>query len=231
MLKQLFTIFKKGTLLDKAFKQSYEMLSITHDMFSEAKKSLREKCVNQICVDVYDKDIEVNKYISEVRTNILKHLTVAGSEEVYSGLVLVSIIIDIERIGDYTKNMIDLANNHPAKLEGGVFEEDLQRIEIAVENTFSRVPKQFEKSDTKDAEKLIEEYHWVNKVCDQRAIDYIKEVDKTVSSGEAVSLALYYRFLKRTNSHLRNIATSVINPFDQIGFTRGFDNKGNIDID
>jgi len=26
--------------------------------------------------------------------------------------------------------------------------------------------------------------------------------------------------LKRINSHLRNVATSVVNPFDQIGFKR-----------
>jgi hypothetical protein len=33
-----------------------------------------------------------------------------------------------------------------------------------------------------------------------------------------VSLAMYFRWLKRINSHLRNITTSVVNPFDRIGF-------------
>ena len=137
----------------------------------------------------------------------------------YSCLVLVSIIIDIERIGDYTKNIVDLAKNHPARLNGGLYEEDLQKIEHAVEDTFLRVTKDLQNSDAGDAEKLLLAHEWVNHICDQHAIDYIKEVDKTISSGDAVTLALYYRFIKRINSHLRNVATSVVNPFDHIGFT------------
>jgi phosphate transport system protein len=217
--KQLFTIFNKDTLLDKAFQQSYEMLDITRQMFVNAKSSLREQEHNKLDLDIYTQDRKVNKYEREVRRNVLKHLTVAGTEDSYSCLVLVSIIIDIERIGDYTKNIVDLARNHPAKLSGGLYEEDLQKIESAVEDSFRRVTNQLKKSDADDAEKLLLEYEWVNQICDQHTMDYIKEVDTTISSGDAVSLALYYRFIKRINSHLRNIATSIVNPFDHIGFT------------
>jgi len=219
MLKQLFAIFNKDTLMDKAFSRSYEMLAITKDMFNAARKSLREKENNSIEIDIYDKDIEVNRFEREVRRNIFSHLTVAGGDEIYSALVLASIVIDIERIGDYTKNMVDLAKQHPAKLSGGIFEEDLARVEKGVADTFERVPVQFEKSDVKDAEAVLKEYRWINQLCDQHVNDYINEVDKEISSGDAVTLAMYFRYLKRINSHLRNIATSVVNPFDHIGFT------------
>jgi hypothetical protein len=46
----------------------------------------------------------------------------------------------------------------------------------------------------------------------------VKEEDKSIRPGDAVSLGLYFRWLKRINSHLRNIVTSVVNPFDKIGF-------------
>lgn len=219
MLKELFSIFNKDTLMNQAFKRSYEMLAMTKEMFSEAKKSLREKDSNQLDIDIYEKDIEINKFEREVRRNIFSHLSVAGSEESYSALVLASIVIDIERIGDYSKNMVDLAKQYPAKLDGGIFEEDLKKVEQAVEEAFRRVPIQFETSDAEDAKSLITEYSWVNRVCDQHVNDYVSEVDKNISSGNAVTLALYYRYLKRINSHLRNIATSVVNPFDHIGFT------------
>ena len=225
MWKELFNIFKSGSLLDKAFKRSYEMLNITRDMFLESKKSLREKDVNQIEIDIYDKDIEVNKYEREVRRNVFNHLTVSGCEEIYSSLVLISVIIDIERIGDYTKNVLELAVNHPPRLNGGVFEDDLQKVEAALEDTFNRVPEQFENSDVQDAKNLLKEYRWVNQICTQHANDYVKEVDKSISSSDAVALALYFRYLKRINSHLRNIATSVVNPFDQIGFTHKMNKK------
>lgn len=220
MLKELFAIFKKDTLLDKAYMRSYRMVDITWEMFVDAKKSLREMEINELEIDIHDRDIEVNKFTREVRRNVLSHLTVAGPDDLYSGLLLVSIIIDVERIGDYTKNIVEMAINHPAKLHGGMYEEDLKRIETAVEDTFKRVRKIFETTDVQDAEKLLSDYHWVNRLCDQRVIDYIKGSDKTVSTSDAVSLALYFRYLKRINSHLRNVATSVVNPFDQIGFKR-----------
>ena len=66
--------------------------------------------------------------------------------------------------------------------------------------------------------KLLEEYKWVNKTCDKNLVRLIKEQDKNILCGDAVSLAIYFRWLKRINSHLRNITTSVVNPFDRIGF-------------
>lgn len=218
MIRQLLSVFKKNTLLDLAFSRSCEMLDITMEMFLEAKKSLRERDTNKLDMDVRARDIKVNKYEREVRRNVYNHLAVSGSEDVYFGLVLVSIIIDIERIGDYTKNIIELADNHPPRLKGGIYEDDLQKVEAAVEDTFRRIRHIFEQGDTHEAQKLVKEYLWLTHLCDDRVNDYIQERDKTISSGDAVTLAMYFRFLKRIYAHLRNIGTSVVNPFENIGF-------------
>jgi len=219
IFKELLAIFKKDTLLDRAYQRSYQMVDITWEMFVKAKTTLREMDISKLDINIYDRDIEVNKFQREVRRNVLSHLTVAGAADINSGLLLVSIIIDIERVGDYTKNIVEMANNHPARLHAGMFEEDLKRIEAAVEDTFRRVRKIFETTDIQGAEKLLGDYQWVSRLCDQHVIDYIKGTDKGISSNDAASLALYFRYLKRINSHLRNVATSVVNPFDQIGYT------------
>ena len=218
MLKELLNIFKGDSLLDKAFQQSYEMLDITKDMFIEGTNSLREREDNKLKTTIFDQDIAVNKYEREVRKNVFNHLTVAGMEDIYSGLVLVSIIIDIERLGDYTKNIVELAENHPKKLKGGKYEKDLKKIEDAIADSYSVVKQSFEESDTETASKLLKNYDWVNKLCDQHVFDYMKEKDDSVTPCDAVTLALYFRFLKRINSHLRKIASSVVNPFHKIGF-------------
>ena len=36
--------------------------------------------------------------------------------------------------------------------------------------------------------------------------------------GHAVTVALYLRFLKRVSAHLKNVATSVVNPYHRFGF-------------
>ncbi len=218
MLKNLFTIFKSGNLMDKAYKRSFKMLAITKEMFNEARISLRDEDNSELDKKVYEQDVEINKFERKVRRNIINHLTVAGPEEIYSGLVLVSIIIDVERIGDYTKNMVDLAKQHPSMLKAGAFESDLKKVEKAVIDSFERVPEQFENSNVADAKKILKEYSWANRLCDKRVNDLVNVTEKDISCGDAVALALYFRYLKRINSHLRNIATSVVNPFDKIGF-------------
>lgn len=218
MFKQLFAIFKKDSLMNRSYQRSFEMLDITNNMFLKAKQSLRHTEDNLKDIDIYNKDIEINKYEREVRRNVLNHLILSEGQELPSGLVLVSIIIDIERIGDYTKNIVELAMNHPEKLEGREFEEDLQKVETAVSNLFIQTKKCFESSDKELGLHLIKEYKWVNRLCDEIVIKLVKIREKKLLPGEAVSLVLYFRWLKRINSHLRNIVTSVVNPFDRIGF-------------
>ena len=218
MFKKWLAIFKKDTLMDRAYKRSFLMLNLAREMFLKAKESLRFREDKDVDLNIRDQDQEINKYEREVRRNVFNQLVVGGTENLPSGLILVSIVIDIERIGDYTKNIVELAIDHPGKLQGGRFEKDLQRVEAAVEDNFDKTRFCFESDDKISDLKLLEEYKWVNDVCDDRLNDLIKEVDKDIRPGDAVSLSIYFRWLKRINSHLRNITTSVVNPFDRIGF-------------
>jgi phosphate uptake regulator len=187
-------------------------------MFARAKHTLRHTDHSRIDIDIYDRDVEVNRYEREVRRDVFNHLAVGGVEKLPSGLVLVSIIVDIERIGDYTKNIIELAMNYPQKLEGGKYEGDLDRVEAAVEDSFVRTKACFQKGDKETAHELLRAYEWVSRCCDQCLFGLVKQEEKGITSTNAVALALYFRWLKRIHSHLRNITTSVVNPFDRIGF-------------
>ncbi len=218
MFKKWLTIFKKDTLMNRAYQQSFEMLDITQAMFKEAKESLRQREDSEIDLGIKETDKKVNSYEREVRRMVLKHLVVIGPVDLPSGLVLISIIIDIERIGDYAKNMVELALDHPGKLHGGEFEGMISRIEAGLEDNFTQTKKCFEIADAEMALKLLDKYAWVNDMCDEIVTSVVKEKDKSIKSGDAAALVLYTRWLKRINSHLRNITTSVVNPFDRIGF-------------
>jgi phosphate transport system protein len=218
MFRKWLSIFKKDTLMDRAYQRSFEMLDITREMFCEAKDSLRQREDSEIDLEVKNKDKEVNSYEREVRRMVFNHLAVRGTSDLPSGLALVSIIIDIERLGDYAKNMVELAMDHPGKLEGGSFEEVITRIEDAVGDSFTKTRKCFMEGDEVRALELLDKYAWVNDSCDDTAIAIVREKDKNIRAGDAAALALYVRWLKRINSHLRNITTSVVNPFDRIGF-------------
>ena len=218
MIREILSVFKANTLMDRAFQRSYDMLDLTYKMYLQAKEVLRNTEHTELEFDISDEDIEVNKYQREVRKDVFNHLVLTDSEQLSSGLVLVSIVIDIERIGDFTKNIVEIAQSHPQRLHGGKFEDDLLRIENAVDDNFKRTIDVFKTSDEVAARKLIKEYKWIPRVSDKILMALVKQEDPSITSGSAAALALYFRSLKRINAHLRNVTTSVVNPFHRIGY-------------
>jgi Na+/phosphate symporter len=153
------------------------MLDLTYKMYLQAKEVLRNTEHTELEVDISDEDIEVNKYQREVRKDVFNHLVLTDGEQLSSGLVLVSIVIDLERIGDFTKNIVEIAQNHPQRLHGGKFEDDLLRIEDAVDDNFKRTINVFKTSDEAAARELIKEYKWIPKITDQNLMDLVKQTD------------------------------------------------------
>ena len=218
MIKELLNVFQSNSLMQRAFEQSYEMLDITHEMFKVSKNVLRESDTNEFKYDISEQDSKINKFQREVRKDVFNHLAMSGSEELSSGMVLASIVIDLERIGDFTKNIVEIAQNHPQRLHAGEFEDDLITLERAVEDTFGRTIYCFKNSDEKAAFNLLKEYKWMSKAFDNKIQSLMRGEDTTLTTGSAVALAIYLRALKRIFSHLRNVTSSVVNPFHRIGF-------------
>ena len=116
---ELLELWREDNSLTQAVHDSHNMLESTLEMFRQSVDSLRRSDNGEVDRSVYEKDQIVNKYEQEVRGKVLKHLAVTGGVNLIPGLILTSIVIDIERIGDYTKNIVDLAISHPKKLTCG----------------------------------------------------------------------------------------------------------------
>ena len=136
MWEKLKNIWKSDNLMDEAWKQSFEMLEICNEMYLEAVHVLRETHENKVNEEIRQKDKIVNKYERSVRKNVITHLAVQSPADLAQGMVLVSIVIDIERLGDYTKNIVGLATMHPEILKGGKLEKDIKKIEEAIKDQY-----------------------------------------------------------------------------------------------
>jgi phosphate uptake regulator len=187
-------------------------------MFQESRKSLRESDTGEIGIKIYEEDRMVNHYQQEVRRKVLRYLAITGGINVVPGLVLTSIVIDIERIGDYTKNIVELAVVHPDKLTGGRYEEDLKKIESSVGGIFNQIVSILRSMNKEAARTLIRDNLWIRKRCDEINLDLIRGKEALLNLGDAVALALYVRYLKRVAAHLLNILSSVVNPVERIGY-------------
>ncbi len=216
--KELIELWRSDNFLTQALDDSHVMLGSTFEMFTESVKSLRESDSGEMGIDIYEKDRMVNKYEQVVRRKVLKHLAITSGVNVVPGLILVTIVIDIERIGDYTKNIMDVAIAHPKRLRCGSCEGDLERVEGGLTQLFEGVISAFKASDQEAARKLIDSNRWVIKDCDKIIIRLITTEDASLRSTDAVATAVYARYLKRIGAHLTNIASSVVNPFEKIGF-------------
>lgn len=218
MFRKFKELFSSESLLDAAFDTTLTMLDFDHKMYDASRRTLRESDTADLPFDFKKTDQKINKYEREVRRKVLTHLTIVGTTNLAPGLALVSIVIDVERIGDYTKNIAGLASLHEKMLKGGMHEETLRKVEAVIEENFPRVIEVLKVQDKNLGRTVLQLEDNTAKVADTIINDTILEKDKSLSTGRAVCLTMYARYLKRINAHLTNIASSIVNPFPRIGF-------------
>ena len=136
-----------------------------------------------------------------------------------SGLVLVSVVIDIERIGDYTKNIYDLAVNHPQILDGSSLESRLSKVESASISLFETSIDAFKNQDIEKSRELMTLYKGsISEQCESITRDIISGDLSDIDVGKGTAVAMYARYLKRISAHSRNLISSIVNPFERIGY-------------
>ncbi len=213
--KQLFT---SESLLDSAYETTVKMLEFCEEMFEASRRTLRETDTTELSFDIKNTDRKINKYLREVRRNVLTHLSVAGTANLVPGLVLVSIVIDVERIGDYTKNIVDLAASYQKPLEGGKHEATLQKLEGIIPPHFETAIEVLRTQDTRLARKVMKEEQAIAQESDAVVAALVRNGESSFATSQAVAVAMYARYLKRINAHLTNVASAIVNPFPRIGF-------------
>jgi phosphate uptake regulator len=219
MFKQIFEIFKSDSLYEQALSECHEMLDIDLSMFKASRNSLRNSDSAEINIDIYEMDKKINEFERDVRRKVMTHLAIGGREDIGSGLVLVSVVIDIERIGDYTKNIYDLAVNHPKKLNGGSVEDRLAKIEDISFNLFEESTQAFKNQDIEKARCLMGDYKEnISSQSDKITNEIIRGQISDLETGAAAAVGLYARYLKRIAAHSRNLISSIVNPFERIGY-------------
>ena len=216
MWKELVTLFKSEGPLQEAFDEAVTMLRASHGMYQDAVAALRGE--GHMEVDIYERDRELNKYERSVRRKIVTHMSVSAKPDINLGLVLTAIVIDIERIGDYTKNIVELAAGLDRPFDALELNDEVSRIERAIGAMFEDVVPALEGSDERRARKIMEAHAEVAKAVDGTIPRLQDSQVLKGRSGHAVTVALYMRYLKRVSAHLKNVASSVVNPYHRIGF-------------
>lgn len=216
MWKQLLSVFTDCSLCQEAFDEALLMLRTSHGMHRDSVAALHGEGI--LVADIYERDRQINKYERSVRRKILTHLSVSPKSDLNSGLVITAIVIDIERIGDYTKNIIELAAGLPEAFDGGELDKEFVDLERIVDKMFEDLMPALTDSDEDLARGILRSHKSVSGRV-ERGLQLLRSGQVlSGQSGKAVTAALYLRYLKRVSAHLKNVATSVVNPFHRIGY-------------
>ena len=130
VFRDLVNIWKSEDNLSQAWSESNDMLHLSHEMFNDAVEALRSGKKNKVLKSIKLRDGKINDYHREIRKKVVTYYSVSKDvTNIDSGLVLINTVVDIERIGDYSKNILDLAKNYPKKFIAEKFSEDLRTIE------------------------------------------------------------------------------------------------------
>ncbi len=216
MWKDILQLFKGGGLCEEAFDEAILMLQTCEGMYKDSIRALHEK--GTPVDDLYQRDRQINRYERSVRRKIVTHMSVSSKPDINMGLVLTSIVIDIERIGDYTKNILELAIGLDEPFDGLELDQDVRDIERVVGEMLAAIVPTLRGNDEARARSLIEAHTKLAATVEKDILLLRESKVLTGRSGHAVTVALHLRFLKRVSAHLKNVATSVVNPYYRIGF-------------
>ena len=159
-------------------------------------------------------DWGINEAQREVRRALLLHASVVGVIDLPLVLTYMSVVKDVERVGDYAKNIYDLAK-YGADLSAAPDSDELAGYRDAVGNLIDDAADVFETRDAERAQHLI-----------AKADGFLDQYDAQVKAAygsvgpahEAVARALYFRYLKRITAHVMNLMTSLVLPVDQLDY-------------
>jgi phosphate uptake regulator len=218
MFKQLFSAFKSGAELDRAFSEFDEMLDHAQWMFLRANSVLqRETVADDVKDSIYSRDKSINNLLRSIRRKIVRHLTINPGSEVAASLVLMSVAKDAERIGDYCKNVFEVGQCYKDDFHIARYHDPLETVRTRVEGLFDTVRRGFRESDPTQAKAALKAADEIGDSCDS-VIEQLLGDEQSIQTHEAVAYSLLARHYKRVSSHLANVSTAVLGKVEELDF-------------
>jgi phosphate uptake regulator len=217
MLRELLSIFRSDQPLAHMGDNFAQMLKLTHQMTLQAGDvyfgmSRKPDARTQI----YEHDVQVNKLQRVIRKQVIAHLSLKGnSASLPYCLLLMSLVKDVERLGDYAKNLSEIPEFHPGELPDDELVGELREIRAGVEEAFAAAAEVFAASDHERAVALIRQGRDLTHRCDALVASVARS---SYDAGTATAVVLGARFYKRIGAHVLNVLSSVVMPLHKLDY-------------
>lgn len=210
MFEGIFSGAQRSPLIESAFDDISDMLRHSARMLDLALASLLDNRPLERDLDAMDDPVDEAERM--VRRSVLEHLSFNPRQDLVASLVLVSMVQDAERIGDFARGIGEIVPLAKGPREGP-FADRLRRSADELRPLFGEAETAFREDDPDRARAVME------KAAELKAElqDYTRDVaDSDLTPDMAVVYANAARILRRIGAHLSNIASSVAQPYDRI---------------
>ena len=190
------------------------MINDARHTFDLAMNALTGGPVATVADEVRRIDRQINVTEMEIRRELVVHASVHGGVDTPEVLVFMHMVKDLERIGDYNKNIFDLADEGVSLAEA----PDLGRLLGYRDELSARIALMGELLTTRDedgARAYITRGDELRREFDDRINELVHSTEPAVV---AVPRALLYRFLKRVTAHSLNVVSAVVMPVDRLDY-------------
>lgn len=209
--------FKSGEdQLDSLNAEVLDMLASCRHTFDAAINTvLGGTAPEAVGKDIRKTDRSINKAERRIRRALIVHASTRGAAaDIGSILVLMSITKDIERVGDYAKNIWDLADNG-VDMTADDDVDELRKRRDAVSRLITDASQIFATQDVEAAHATIQA---ADDLMDEFDAEIARLVTTEAPGSRAVPRALLYRYLKRITAHLMNVLSAVVMPVDRLDY-------------
>ncbi|MDX1583925.1 MAG: PhoU domain-containing protein [Thermoanaerobaculia bacterium] len=217
MLRALINLFRSEDPLAEMGNDFSQMLDLTLDMTKQAGGLYFESDSSpETRTRLYKVDIQVNRLERRVRKHLVAHLSLAGNQrDVPYGLALMSLVKDVERLGDYAKNLAEVSDIHPEPLGDSEIVGELREIRTLVEESFSESLEVFAEFDNERAQQLILEGRNLTKRCDTLLV---RIAHSDYGASMTTALVLGSRYYKRIAAHVLNVLSAIVMPLHKLDY-------------
>jgi phosphate uptake regulator len=217
MLRELLAIFRSENPLSAMGERFGKMLKITLEMTIRAGDIFfGNQASPENRTRIYEQDVRVNQLERSIRKKVVAHLSLPGNTpDVPYSLLLMSLVKDVERIGDYAKNISELVDIRPELLPEDELVNELKEIRRGVEDAFQSTLDIFASSDSERAMQSIRQGRDLAHRCDS-LIQRIARGSHDASTTAVLIMGT--RFYKRIGGHALNVLSSVVMPLHKVDY-------------
>ncbi|NIM52129.1 MAG: hypothetical protein GTN78_08175 [Gemmatimonadales bacterium] len=217
MLRELLSIFRSDKPLAEMGENFARMLKLAYEQTVAAGEIyFGMQAKPEARTQVYMQDVQVNKLERKIRKQVISHLSLRGtSPSLPYCLLLMSLVKDVERLGDYAKNLSEVTELRTDPLPDDEIVAELREIRAGVEAAFAATAEVFAISDRESAVELIRQGRDVAHRCDV----LVEKISRSsYDANTATALVLGTRFYKRIGGHVLNVLSSVVMPLHKLDY-------------